>query len=404
MILYFETDGLLKTYNYTDPSTPNVLAVVIDDKTHYIKQAKGYTVPKHITDINGITDEKLANGYTIKEIVNILYKVVGEKIYTFSIAFQETLFASLFHKDQEAEPYFFVDSPYDPGDDVKKIPKPGFIDLLELARDHVAIPNASGNFKYPSFKECVAKFNLEGSKSEMLKKLKDILVSGDTASVGKPRKLSLKELVTKASNSSGDEHSGWIVRLCEQLKSYKSNFAKRYTQDPNVAESCFNAAVLQLVKHYSNYDNIHYAFRNVYAQALVNEVVTYNTIVPVKRVTNIMKATRSNYDGTSLNDEKMTNLTQKDLKYITKYTNSVSIVKHDKTSVTEDNDYLIDLKRALSTLGELNELVICRLYGLFDYHKTPKRSLIEEFGKGVVDRALRALKNPDFKDLLREYV
>ena len=388
MILYVETDGLLKTHNYKDPSTPNVLAVVIDDKTHYIKQAEGYTVPKHITDINGITDEKLANGYTIKEVLNIIddVGVEGFTTYTFNKDFQETMLSSL---------YFKTDTP---------IPAIVFADLLELARDHVAIPNASGNFKYPSFKECVAKFNLEGSKSEMLKKLKDILVSGDTASVGKPRKLSLKELVTKAANSSGDVHSGWIVRLCEQLKSYKSNFAKRYTQDPNVAESCFNAAVLQLVKHYSNYDNIHYAFRNVYAQALVNEVVTYNTIVPVKRVTNIMKATRSNYDGTSLNDEKMTNLTQKDLKYITKYTNSVSIVKHDKTSVTEDNDYLIDLKRALSTLGELNELVICRLYGLFDYHKTPKRSLIEEFGKGVVDRALRALKNPDFKDLLREYV
>lgn len=388
MILYFETDGLLKTHNYKDPSTPNVLAVVIDDKTHYIKQAEGYTVPKHITDINGITDEKLANGYTIKEVLNIIddVGVEGFTTYTFNKDFQETLLSSLYFKTN------------------RPVPAIVFADLLELARDNVAIPNASGNFKYPSFKECVAKFNLEGSKSEMLKKLKDILVSGDTASVGKLRKLSLKELVTKAANSSGDEHSGWIVRLCEQLKSYKSNFAKRYTQDPNVAESCFNAAVLQLVKHYSNYDNIHYAFRNVYAQALVNEVVTYNTIVPVKRVTNIMKATRSNYDGTSLNDEKMTNLTQKDLKYITKYTNSVSIVKHDKTSVTEDNDYLIDLKRALSTLGELNELVICRLYGLFDYHKTPKRSLIEEFGKGVVDRALRALKNPDFKDLLREYV
>lgn len=389
MILYFETDGLLKTHNYKDPSTPNVLAVVIDDKTHYIKQAEGYTVPKHITDINGITDEKLANGYTIKEAAATLMREIVKSTFTahtFNKDFQDTIMSNIFFKAD------------------RQVPIVAFVDLLELARDHVAIPNASGNFKYPSFKECVAKFNLEGSKSEMLKKLKDILVSGDTASVGKLRKLSLKELVTKAADSSGDEHSGWIVRLCKQLKSYKSNFAKRYTQDPNVAESCFNAAVLQLVKHYSNYDNIHYAFRNVYAQALVNEVVTYNTIVPVKRVTNIMKATRSNFDGTSLNDEKMTNLTQKDLKYITKYTNSVSIVKHDKTSVTEDNDYLIDLKRALSTLGELNELVICRLYGLFDYHKTPKRSLIEEFGKGVVDRALRALKNPDFKDLLREYV
>jgi hypothetical protein len=387
MILYFETDGLLKTHNYKDPSTPNVLAVVIDDKTHYIKQAKGYTVPAHITAINGITDEKLAKGYTIKEITDILCDgSEGFSTYTINKDFQDTMLASLYFKANRPTPAIVL------------------VDLLELARDHVAIPNASGNFKYPSLKECIAKFNLEGSKYEMLKKLKDILVSGNTASVGKPRKMSLKELVTKAATSSGDEHSGWIVRLCEQLKSYKSNFATRYTQDPNVAESCFNAAVLQLVKHYSNYDNIHYAFRNVYAQALVNEVVTYNTIVPVKRVTNIMKATRSNFDGTSLNDEKMTNLTKKDLKYITKYTNSVSIVKHDKTSVTEDNDYLIDLKRALSTLGELNELVICRLFGLFGYTKTSKRSLIEEFGKGVVSRALRALKNPDFKDLLREYV
>jgi hypothetical protein len=387
MILYFETDGLLKTHNYKDPSTPNVLAVVIDDKTHYIKQAEGYTVPAHITAINGITDEKLAKGYTIKEITDILNDgSEGFSTYTINKDFQDTMLASLYFKVNRPTPAIVL------------------VDLLELARDHVAIPNASGNFKYPSLKECIAKFNLEGSKYEMLKKLKGILVSGNTASVGKSRKMSLKELVTKAATSSGDEHSGWIVRLCEQLKSYKSNFATRYTQDPNVAESCFNAAVLQLVKHYSNYDNIHYAFRNVYAQALVNEVVTYNTIVPVKRVTNIMKATRSNFDGTSLNDEKMTNLTKKDLKYITKYTNSVSIVKHDKTSVTEDNDYLIDLKRALSTLGEINELVICRLFGLFGYTKTSKRSLIEEFGKGVVSRALRALKNPDFKDLLREYV
>ena len=391
MILYFETDGLLKTHNYKDLSTPNVLAVIIDNKIKYVEQAPNYKIPKHITDINGITDVDLNAPFAtpMQKVVEILMEEVVKKehiIYTFNKDFQETMFSNLFYKAGSVVPIVV------------------FVDLLELARDHVAIPNASGNFKYPSFKECITKFNLEGSKSEMLKKLKDILVSGDTASVGKPRKLSLKELVTKAANSSGDEHSGWIVRLCEQLKSYKSNFATRYTQDPNVAESCFNAAVLQLVKHYSNYDNIHYAFRNVYAQALVNEVVTYNTIVPVKRVTNIMKATRSNYDGTSFNDEKMTNLTQKDLKYITKYTNSVSIIKHDKTSVTEDNDYLIDLKRALSTLGELNELVICRLYGLFDYHKTPKRSLIEEFGKGVVDRALRALKNPDFKDLLREYV
>jgi|694.fasta_scaffold00993_33 hypothetical protein len=387
MILYFETDGLLKTHNYKDPSTPNVLAVVIDDNTHYIKQAEGYTVPAHITAINGITDEKLAKGYTIKEITDILNDgSEGFSTYTINKDFQDTMLASLYFKVNRPTPAIVL------------------VDLLELARDHVAIPNASGNFKYPSLKECIAKFNLEGSKYEMLKKLKGILVSGNTASVGKSRKMSLKELVTKAATSSGDEHSGWIVRLCEQLKSYKSNFATRYTQDPNVAESCFNAAVLQLVKHYSNYDNIHYAFRNVYAQALVNEVVTYNTIVPVKRVTNIMKATRSNFDGTSLNDEKMTNLTKKDLKYITKYTNSVSIVKHDKTSVTEDNDYLIDLKRALSTLGEINELVICRLFGLFGYTKTSKRSLIEEFGKGVVSRALRALKNPDFKDLLREYV
>ena len=360
---------------------------MIDDKTHYIKQAEGYTVPAHITAINGITDEKLAKGYTIKEITDILNDgSEGFSTYTINKDFQDTMLASLYFKVNRPTPAIVL------------------VDLLELARDHVAIPNASGNFKYPSLKECIAKFNLEGSKYEMLKKLKGILVSGNTASVGKSRKMSLKELVTKAATSSGDEHSGWIVRLCEQLKSYKSNFATRYTQDPNVAESCFNAAVLQLVKHYSNYDNIHYAFRNVYAQALVNEVVTYNTIVPVKRVTNIMKATRSNFDGTSLNDEKMTNLTKKDLKYITKYTNSVSIVKHDKTSVTEDNDYLIDLKRALSTLGEINELVICRLFGLFGYTKTSKRSLIEEFGKGVVSRALRALKNPDFKDLLREYV
>jgi hypothetical protein len=170
--LYFETDGLPVTRDCKDPSIPNVLAVVLNGKTYYVKQEDGYNVPEHITAINGITDKDISTGHNIRDIAEIIrsYTKGNVTVYSFYTGFQQTMLGSILYKDASVNnPYvpLWHDSPYAPYEDYSErylSPRLTWIDLFFANSKFI-------NNK--SLREFVA--TLEGNQREQITQVKKIL-------------------------------------------------------------------------------------------------------------------------------------------------------------------------------------------------------------------------------------
>jgi hypothetical protein len=174
--LYFETDGLPITRDCKDPSTPNVLAVVLNGKTYYVKQQEGYSIPEHITAINGITDKDILDGYSIKDIAAMIRNQTKKEahkeviVYSFYTGFQQTMLESILYKDACINnPYVPVchDSPYAPYEDYSKghiIPHLTWIDLFFVNSKFI---------KNKSLRDFVA--TLEGNQHQQIIQVKNIL-------------------------------------------------------------------------------------------------------------------------------------------------------------------------------------------------------------------------------------